>query len=342
MSDMIPQEKTYNGRGSLMLLRVMGLDSIVQRYGKDLVISDLRLVESFIRAEINHHKGLVSGNLKNGIYAFFGWSSNQTTEPLKHAVNAFDCARQIQLKSAEALQKDQRIEHPMFPLQIALCTDIFCVCRPDSDGERSLGQEHSGIIGRGAELAQRIVEYCGIKSIVTSPETERVLQHLKADIGPKSEIHIKMPNSSKRITAYEHNVLQENRDFYNVVTNRIKRSINRRMDEQRWRCVDGNISVDISGNVYRLMNISRGGLEIEGSIPHTHGELVSINFNNHDNSLKICAEKLQLDHIRCEIRWNRKSSQAYNLGLMFLDLNEVEREELISLIVSNSNGKAVI
>ena len=342
MSGNPSREETYTGRGSMMLLRVMGLESIVQKYGLELVISDLNTIEEFIHNEVKSQQGLLNGNLKNGVYVFFGWGSNTTTEPLRHAEEAFACAKAIQLKSAKALQDDERIKHPLFPLQIAISTDIFSVCRRNQIREENKVINHSGIIGKGVDLARRIVDYCGIKSVVISPETERVLEHLNVNVGLKNEIHIKLPNSSRRITAFEHNVLQLDQDFYNVVTNRIKHAINRRMDEQRWRCPDGNISVTIQNDQYRLMNISRGGLEMEGDFPHTHGEIVFINFDNTDGTLRVCTEKLNLNDIRCEVRWNRKSHHKYNLGLMLLDLTEPEREELISLLISNTKAKTVI
>lgn len=328
-------QTNYSGRGTILLLRVMGLDSIIVRYSSELVFSDLAQIETLISSEVQKHGGLLAGNLKNGALAFFGWNSNQSSEPLEHVAEAFHCAIDVQKKSAEILQADTRRQHPMFPLQIAVVSDLFHIHCLEN-------YQHAGIVGRGVQLAQRIVEYCGIKSIIMDSETHRVLEHLGHELGSRHEIRVRLEGSSKVISAFEHNVFGNEQDVYSTITDRVQISFNRRNEERRWRCSRDEVDVKIEEDSYTLLNISRGGVEVEGEVPHLHGEIVKINFSNTEGILQVCTQKLGLADIECEVRWNRRSGHCYRLGLRFNHLNDVEREELVSLIISNTNSKLAV
>lgn len=326
----------YSGRGTVVLVRLMSLDAITKNYGAELVFKDLVEVENMVQSKIIAEGGLIDGNLKTGFNAFFGWDSNQTSDPLSHVRIAFDCAQDLQKAAARTIRNSSKIRHPLFLLQIAIATDFYNVCRKFAD----LSQ-HDGIIGEGHGLAQRIIEYCGIKSVILTAETERILQHMGPPAAQRHEIKIRLPNSSKVISAYEYNSFGDDPESYRIATNRIRASINRRSDLERWSCVQGNVNVEINGETYRLLNISRGGLEIEGKSPHINGHLIDVSFDKPGASLRICAEKLDLAEITCEVRWNKKKQDHYNIGLMFIGLDQARKDELISLILSNSQKRSV-
>ncbi|MFW7379929.1 MAG: PilZ domain-containing protein [Oligoflexus sp.] len=327
----------YTGRGTIMLIRVLALETITQNYGSEIVFDDLRDIEAKVTQKIHNFGGLSFGNLKLGILAFFGWGSNITTEPFSHVSSALECAKALQKEAAQVIRFEPRIHHPLFLLQISLATGFYNAIK---DGQNS--NHHNGIIGEGVSLVQRVNEYCGIKSVIVTAETERTMQSLNLAQGSKHEIKILLPNSSQVINAYEYNTFGDDIESYRIVTNRIKASISRRVDQDRWNCVRGKVSVMINERKYKLLNISRGGLEIEGNLPHINGQLLGISFDNPDGSLKICSEKLDLGEVTCEVRWNKKREKNYHIGLMFIGLDQIRKDELISLVLSKDLKRAVV
>jgi hypothetical protein len=324
----------YNGRGTLALIRVMELESLAQKFGPQELFNHLRTIEATARTGIQEAGGMVAGDLTTGLMAFFGWNSNRTVEPLAHVTQAFESAEALQCRVADYIKSNSGADQPVFLLQIALATGFYYVNRNARDNS-----ELSAIIGQGVNLAGKIIDYCGIKSIILNEECERILNQAKPHTAKKHEIKIKHPQSSVIINCFEYNTFHTDVESYRIITNKVRSSINRRYDPERWQCIESPILVEVLGNHYQLLNISRGGIEIEGPEPHLNGQIVEVTFDSPDGILGICAQKLDLSNLSCEVRWNKQRHGKFNIGLMFVGLEPERREELVSLVLSNTQKK---
>lgn len=326
----------YTGRGTVVYVRVLALESIVKNYEPSLVFEDLAKIEELLVSRIRGHGALVDGRLASGLSCFFGWQSSTGKEPLAHIAEAFACAEDLQSEISKDIHRDTSIRHPMFLLQIAIATDIYHVCR-----SKSSPSSHLGVVGSGFQAAMKIIDYCGIKSVIMTSDTEQLLESTSERKRKKHEVRIKLPNSNKVLLCYEYDLFGSDSESYRIVTNRIKESISRRVNE-RWDCSESDILVKINGENFQLVNISKGGLEIRGKTALFNGQAVTIDFENASGSLGTCTEKLGFAAIDCEVRWSRTSEDLHRFGLMILGLETKQRDELVSLIISNGKKRLAI
>lgn len=334
-------------KGTVLAVGVIELENIVEKFRAELIYKQLTTLEKSIKEIAAKYHGSYCGDLKTQATIFFDWNHHTSDEPTKtdHAKalhqanevmsNAVDCAINIQKENANIINAIPHHVRPSLPLRVALTNGLCCLAK---DGNQQLLH----IIGEGVLLAHKFSELCGINSIIYSLEIAEILEKAGVVLRPSYERTCKLPNSNKHFFIEEYGVFHDDQRLQESLVKKLTEGLNgRRLDDERYKC-DEELKVLTPSGSHKIINFSKGGLEVRSHHPYLHGDIISIKFENKTNTLSNHLKMLHLSNITCEVVWIRQvTKKEYALGLMFLKLNSHQKEDLVNVLLATMDKREV-
>lgn len=312
---------------TVIFIDIVGFSSLAERESPAVVFKHLRDLLALVSDIVHQCGGITDRSLGDGLLCFFGYQFElNSVSTTTHAEQAMNCAVKIQ---NEILKRDLLALNsgsPIFPLRIGVNTGEVYI--------GDLGGSHKidfTIIGHCVNVAQRMENACENYHIMCGPTTHDGLDQKNLLFGSLMQKYVAVKHHAELVEAYELDPFfddveaQKNRDLLCRKIDKASRI------EMRWPvAADTRIRVKGEWGEGLITNFSLSGLEIRTEKYIGKGAVLTSAIFSEDGNLEKILKESNVEFLTAEVRWSRHDDEAFRLGLKFKNLNEEQKNSLLS------------
>ena len=321
---------------TIMFVDIVGYTRTLRRMEARQAFFELKRILTDLHVIVHRHGGVTDKTLGDGILCFFGY---ELTGKIKegHENSALQCAIDIhQHVIARILAWGGHAGEPMFPIRIGINTADVIIGNMGTQGRFDVT-----LAGNGVILANRFEMACEPFKVILGRDTfTRLGDQYTASRG-FNRIMVPIKHQAELVEAYEYNPFHDALDnLYKAhaviwATNKAKQL------HPRYHPLAPVTFTSTFGSM-GLINFSLGGLCLTSPILLSKGVPLQLSYEGGNSD----EYSYLLNPLVVEVMWSTVSEQgSYQLGLLFLGLNQKERELIFSImrrnLVTAMHAKAV-
>lgn len=323
--------EVISSKGTLLIIDILGFDLLHGKFDNVQTIQKFFVLNQQIKEAIRHKGGLVSGNLRSGIEAFFS-ATPTDAQSTRHVISALTCANHIQKINAKLIVEASKHHLPIFSLRMGMHSSHFTIGKFRHGSGEMICQ-----MGQGYMITKSLNHACHINSILYSHDVARFLEDNKITTNYDNERKIKVIGRPEQIQAYDYDPLEDAEEIKLLAIRALQKLDKRKLENERFNCeLDQNVRVKTNQGDFHLLNFSRGGLAIRGTDKIKIGDRLSLSFSfKKEETSSAYTRRVKAKIIEAEARWKRGEKDDIIIGLMYEKINDAQKEALLEFLYDN-------
>lgn len=313
---------------TIMFIDIVGFSRSSEKQTPKEAFSSLKGLIDQMRKAVHDHGGVVDRTMGDGMLCVFGFEMGESSSGVLHAVQAMQCAAEIQRDNLRRMLRAQKSHEAVFPLRIGVNTaGVYVGNLGDSD------KTDLTVIGSGVNFAQRLEAACDRHMVMLGAAT-RDLVHLLDGLGEGlRKRHIRVKHSQELVEAYELDPFYGEPQLLLDGDDAYRQLVGIERNDVRWPIpYPGLIQISTTYGNGEIVNFSLDGFTIKLSEYYAKDVPLSLRMDTADGELAARLERAGLESIMLEVRWARPAGQSYVHGCQMKSLSRDQRVEVIAML----------
>ncbi len=323
---------------TIMFLDVVGYSLLAENQAPRVAFDQLKLLLNELTHEVHRYGGVVNKTLGDGLLCLFGCSfDSEVAGEFDHAEKAVSCAISIQRATAKQNIAASKRGDPVYPLRIGLHTASVYLGDLGSDDRIDFTA-----VGNGVNYAKRMEQACDMYFVLISEATKSLVESLNLNHNGLREVMISIKHHSNMMKAYSYNPFYDDDSLRKDALDGYRRCASLARVDQRFTVMrPEKIIIESPAGRGVLVNFSATGLSFEAKNYLERGLKLVLKISSIDHKLENALADKGIKEIIVETRWAYEESGNFVHGVLFRNLSEDQRRNLVSLITAYDQNSAL-
>lgn len=313
--------------GTVLVVKVLGLNSLVDRFERGVMFDTLRALSQSIDAMVTSYGGGLHQSFHGGFTAFFQ-DTNQADVPGTHADRAALCAMRLQQMAVHAAINSANKNQPILCLKIGLASGSI-MTGPLFEGAAP------AMLGRVLDLAHAMADACDVHSLMVPRRTVEFFKTVDRHAMAGRQHTIQLRNETHPCEAISFDPFEREPNLRRMATDAMRTLASNERLEHRWP-ITTPATLPLVTNFGPAMpaDVSLSGIALILPSPVPVGATIKIRFDPEGKAFGADLGRHAMTEIEGEVRVVVARPGGYLIGLKYQALESTKKDFLLTTLLA--------